>query len=261
MFDSARYRFEQPRLVTSLDDCWFYHAMDLPGAGAVGAEDGWDLRGRFDEYTGHVPLAGRSVLDVGTASGFLTFEAEKRGAQVISFDMASISQRQMVPSPAGADATELGKRRTRIPKMLNSYWFAHRDLGSRARVVYGDIYALAALVPACNVAIAGQILVHVRDPFAVLHQIALACTDTLIVTEGSFDSRSPTAVFLGMRSPGSWWHISNALYREWFALLGFAVESVTTSAYRCNDPELRGDVPLWTFVGRRQTETQPAITL
>jgi 2-polyprenyl-3-methyl-5-hydroxy-6-metoxy-1,4-benzoquinol methylase len=70
-----------------LADCWFYHTMDLPDVGTVTGS--WDLRGRFDEYVGHVPLAGKTFLDVGTASGFLSFEAEKRGADVVSFDAAS----------------------------------------------------------------------------------------------------------------------------------------------------------------------------
>jgi hypothetical protein len=37
------------------------------------------------------------VLDVGTASGFLSFEAEKRGAEVVSFDSASPKMHAGVP--------------------------------------------------------------------------------------------------------------------------------------------------------------------
>ena len=69
--------FAPPRFVDRLEDCFFYHAMDLPGFGLVPAH--WDLRGRFDEYIGGVDVRGKSVLDVGTATGFLSFEAEKRG--------------------------------------------------------------------------------------------------------------------------------------------------------------------------------------
>jgi hypothetical protein len=35
----------------------WYHSMDLPGIGPV--EGAWDLRGRFDDYIGHVDLAGK----------------------------------------------------------------------------------------------------------------------------------------------------------------------------------------------------------
>ena len=57
----------------------------------------WDLRGRFDEYIGGVDVAGKSVLDIGTATGFLSFEAEKRGARVVSFDMEKGSQQTFLP--------------------------------------------------------------------------------------------------------------------------------------------------------------------
>ena len=69
--------------------------MDLPGFGEVGK--GWDLRKTIDDYLGHFDFRGKRVLDVGTASGFLTFEMEKRGAEVVSFDMASRAQWQLVP--------------------------------------------------------------------------------------------------------------------------------------------------------------------
>ena len=70
--------FVEPRYVRDLDGCFFYHTMELPGFGEVKGQ--WDLRGRFDEYIGGVEVAGKSVLDIGSATGFLSFEAEKRGA-------------------------------------------------------------------------------------------------------------------------------------------------------------------------------------
>jgi len=51
--------------IPAIEDCRFYHAMDLPQLGFV--QGAWDLRGRFDEYIGGVGLKDRSVLDVGTA--------------------------------------------------------------------------------------------------------------------------------------------------------------------------------------------------
>ena len=73
--------------MTDVDECYFYHHMDLPGLDEVGK--GWDLRETINEYLGGYDFRGKRVLDVGTASGFLTFEMEKRGAEVVSFDMAS----------------------------------------------------------------------------------------------------------------------------------------------------------------------------
>jgi hypothetical protein len=56
--------------------------MDLPDVGTVTGS--WDLRGRFEEYVGTRPSCREAFPDVGTASGFLIFEAEKRGADGVT---------------------------------------------------------------------------------------------------------------------------------------------------------------------------------
>jgi len=45
------------------------------------AESYWDLRGQFEGYTGRVDVRGKRFLEIGAASGFVSFEAEKRGAE------------------------------------------------------------------------------------------------------------------------------------------------------------------------------------
>src|SRR5262245_36356241 len=66
--------YAQPREVTELSDCWFYHTADIPGHGCVQGQ--WDLRPNIDRYLGGVNFHGKRVLDVGAASGFLTFNME-----------------------------------------------------------------------------------------------------------------------------------------------------------------------------------------
>jgi hypothetical protein len=87
--------FAEPMAVSDPKDCRFYHTLELPVSGLQQGQ--WDLRGRFDDYTLAVPLAGRTVLDVGTASGFLSFEAEKRGAIVTGVEAASTSRWERLP--------------------------------------------------------------------------------------------------------------------------------------------------------------------
>src|SRR5438067_13687640 len=88
--------FAAPRHVENLADCYFYHTIELPGLGVQHGH--WDLRGRFDDYVGGVEVKGKSVLDVGTATGFLSFEAERRGAaRVVSFDMSDVRQQTLLP--------------------------------------------------------------------------------------------------------------------------------------------------------------------
>ena len=52
--------------------CQFYHSMTFPSGDEITGH--WDIRGRFDQYIGRYPLRGKTVLDLGTASGFIAFE-------------------------------------------------------------------------------------------------------------------------------------------------------------------------------------------
>src|SRR5260370_38962033 len=84
--------YAQPIAVRGPEECVFYHALDLPSFGAV--EGHWDLRGRFDEYVGYTDLRDKTVLDVGAASGFRPFEAERPGPTVRSLDAHSAAARE-----------------------------------------------------------------------------------------------------------------------------------------------------------------------
>jgi hypothetical protein len=229
-----------------LEDCLFYHAMEIPAVGEV--KGVWDLRGKFDDYVGHVSLAGQTFLDVGTASGFLTFEAERRGASVTSYDTDSAANYQSLPSPHVEDRSETMRQRR------NSYWLAHKAFGSRARAIYGNIYQLSRLVPQHDIAMVGQILVHLRDPLEAMRQASLVASRYLVVTEGSYHSDQPDMLFIGTPEVwSSWWHISDGLYRKWFSILGFELVSITRNKFTCDHPSMPGDVELWTYIGERIT--------
>lgn len=71
--------------VTDRGECFFYHTIDLKNGETVNGN--WDLRGREDAYFGGTDFAGKKVLDVGSATGALTFAMEDRGADVTSLDL------------------------------------------------------------------------------------------------------------------------------------------------------------------------------
>ena len=83
---SASKPWSQPKK----EDCVFYHWMDYPDGDTV--EGAWDIRGLFDQYIGNYPIRGKTVLDVGTAGGFLAFEAERAGARVTAIDALSAAE-------------------------------------------------------------------------------------------------------------------------------------------------------------------------
>jgi hypothetical protein len=233
-----------PNCLPALQECVFYHSMDLPGIGSI--EGDWDLRGKFDEYIGSIDVSGKTVLDVGTASGFLTFEAEKRGATVFSFDADGPERIQLVPP---AEITEYN--RSYFHGMRNSYRLAHHALKSKATPIYGDIYRMSEVVPRCDVVFVAQILVHLRDPLGGLQQASLAAKEHLIIVEGVDTAPAtdiPSAHFLAVQIQYGWWHLSLPLYQALLPKLGFSITSVKTAEYTSHGSSVH---KLTTIVARR----------
>lgn len=249
--------FAEPLPVSGPQECRFYHTLDLPVSGVQ--QGSWDLRGRFDEYTAHVPLAGMRVIDVGTASGFLSFEAEKRGADVVSVEASDLSRWQRLPFAQNMAFFDRPRWEVLAADHLDgvkrSYWLAHRELGSRARTHYGDAYRLPDTLGVFDVAIVGQILVHLRDVIEALTSVSRRCAKTLIIAEGMDPSDDPLSKLIGRANQPlldyAFWHHSVGLYREVLAMLGFTLRDQRVSAYRCNVEGNPIDTPITTLVFER----------
>src|SRR5262245_47521602 len=134
--------FAAPLKVEDPADCDFYHTMEVPGHGLMTGQ--WDLRGGVDDYLGKVVFAGQRVLEIGPASGFLTFEMEKRGANIVSVEVTAEHGWDFVPYPVNKMEELLVPWANQIERLKNSYWFNHAAHQSRAKVYYGDVYNLPA---------------------------------------------------------------------------------------------------------------------
>ncbi|HUA53752.1 MAG TPA: hypothetical protein VMB81_16385 [Candidatus Sulfotelmatobacter sp.] len=221
--------------------CIFYHTMDLPGFGHI--RGNWDLRESFGRYTGGVDFSGRSTLDVGTASGFLSFEAERRGADVVSFDSESLETHHGVPY---LDV----RRQHGVPPaenldfegLRNAYWLAHRALGSKVRCFYGDVYQLPDELGEFDIVLACSIFIHLRDPVAALTSITARCRNTLVITDGMTVSDLPVAVFLGYHDNpahhpnNTWWQYTTMLYSQILRILGFEIMRFEENSYPWRNP-------------------------
>lgn len=242
--------YAEPRAVSDPKDCIFYHTMDLPGVGLV--EGPWDLRAGVGDYLGQVPLAGKRALDVGTASGFLTWEMERRGAEVVAYDLSEQSQSwDLVPFGGSPDSTVAAERSAGLGRINAGWWLAHAALGSGARVSYGSVYEMPASIGPVDVAVFGAILLHLRDPFLALQRALALTTETVVVTEPAGraakllarlparvipriagDYRMPANLgFLPNPRVGlpyeSWWRLTPWAVGRMVGVLGFEVEGVT----------------------------------
>jgi hypothetical protein len=242
------WQFATPQEVSSAQDCYFYHTMDIPSAsGMVTHRGDWDLRGRYNDYLHGVHVTGKSVVDVGTATGWISFEVERHGAtEVVGVDMADDVPSQYVPYAL------LERRASQRPSCRAGYWYCHRQYGSSAKVVYGNAYTAGDHISGADVVILGQILVHQRDPLEVLHQCAKIADETLVIIEGSFEFDRPVMAFGGLEGNFySWFHLSTTMYHRYLEILGFKIFSMRKAAYRCNHPDQAGDVDVWTIVAKR----------
>src|SRR5438132_6567112 len=197
--ESLSIQFAAPVKVTDPAECDFYHRMDVPGLGQVGGA--WDLRDCINAYLGNYDFNGKRVLDVGTASGFLTFSMENEGAEVVSFDMVSGGQWDVVPQkkyrvdPQSYMALLVEADR----RLKNAYWFTHERVGSKAKAFYGDVYNLPEALGPFDVAVFGMIITHLRDAFRALYSASRLVRGDLIITRSHLINRR--------RPPksSSWW--------------------------------------------------------
>ena len=263
---TAPYAPEQD--VRSVEDCFFYHSMDLPGIGSVSGE--WDLRGRLDDYLGPIELSGKRVLDVGTASGFLCFEIEKRGADVVGFDLEDGAAWDLVPFGGCANPADVITRHNQIQRLHRSWWLARRAYGSRARVAYGNVYDIPESLGRFDIAVVGCLLLHLRDPFRALESVARLTDESLVVIDvvpGLSEARRavfkpPAPGLLPAGTPATmrfvpdplvakandtWWSLSPGIVARFLQVLGFGTIEVRYHLQRIHSDQYW----LYTVEGRR----------
>jgi SAM-dependent methyltransferase len=245
----------EERSMPSLDECYFYHVMDIPGVGRVGGE--WDLRGRVDDYIGRVDVSGRRVLDVGPASGFISFELEARGAEVVALELGEDSEWDIVPYAALDRVKLAAESREHLRRLTSGFWFAHRALGSHVRVVRGDAYTVPPDVGTVDIALLASVLLHLRDPFRAIDAVSKVTREAIVITDVA-----PPRTWLAHRILNdlphfrpdpttcepweSWWQLTPGILRRMLQIVGFA----DIRMHR-HSQTLRGkDVRMFTLVAR-----------
>jgi SAM-dependent methyltransferase len=254
----------------SVEECTFYHCMDLPEVGTQRGQ--WDLRPGIGSYLGDFDFAGAKVLEIGTASGFVCFEMERRGADVVAFDL-DLEDHQtydMFPGPPedrDPEGFTAGLQATRA-----AYWLAHDVLGSSARVVYGHANHLPDFLDGFDAVVFGNVLQHLQDPVGAL-LMAASRADAVIVTESDWKrgvaDDLPAMLWIDDSTPYSWYQVKPLLVESVLRSLGFEVAPTSWHdqllledvAYEPGmPPEARSwdagiEVPHYTVVARRPTLT------
>ena len=183
-------------------------------------------------------LAGKTVLDIGTASGWFAFYFEQAGATVTAVEIAQRSDFNHfgyvageVPEPAHDQSHGRGFRTMK------------KLLGSQVALEQGSVYDLGLhLLPnqSFDIVFLGCILLHLRDPVGALQAARRVAKQMVIATTIIDRHRLPQALpaMLWIRpEPNSigWWHPTKLAYQKWFEAAGFTNVDVERSVVQDAD--------------------------
>jgi SAM-dependent methyltransferase len=214
--------------MTIPDDCMFYQTIELPGIGVIPGS--WDHREACNVYLGHVDFHGKTVLDVGPANGFFSFEMERRGAKVVAIDLGQNSDWDVVPHPYLDEENSKANMRENVRKVENAFRYAHGLLKSKVELVYGTVYDVPRLIAPVDIALMSNVLQHFRDPLHAIEQVSKVVKETIIITEvlwhesPDFIDSSSMRLIPRAETPEcnhSWWQVSPSLIANFLGLLGF----------------------------------------
>lgn len=231
---------EAPWPMPASDFCNFYHSMDFPDGESVTGH--WDIRGRFEQYIGNYPLAGKTVIDVGTATGFCAFSAEQLGATVTATDLKHISEADFLPFrehpyQSGDRIPWEAKVQEDWRQLKSAFWYAWHKNNSKVGMSYTPLRDLRYTDERFDVVIAGALLEHLADPvgalgvFGRLAKEAVIIAFTPVLDSDELLMRPITAMADPHQEYYTWWALSRGLYRQIFGMMGFEIEVVPSHAY------------------------------
>jgi len=254
--------FVEPRIVSNPDECLFYHTVDVPGRGTF--KGFWDIRGREAEYLGNVSFAGRRVLEIGPATGHLTFFMEQQQAEVVSIEARDETVWELFwnlqePLPAHLQNV-VAEARKPHNEIKNSYWFCHNAFASKARVHYGTAYELPRELGEFDVSVMACVLLHNKNPLRIIENCARLTRDEIIIVEPVRErqlAQSSAEFVPAGEEPwwDTWWGFTPRFFVNVLRSMGFNDATVTHHTQTWFDKPLE----LFTVVAKRtQSQDQQA---
>ena len=178
----------------SLNDCEWYHAMDIPGIPGDGITPSvsFDCREDIGNILGNLDYEGKKVLNLGSITGYLSFEAERRGGDVTSIDLnvdssqmskQQATERDWVPRANEDWKKDLKAFMVREVLRRNAFWYAHKALNSKSKMLISHANNLPEELEMQDIGIIFSVLLHIRDPFLALQRMCSHVNEKIVITE------------------------------------------------------------------------------
>lgn len=243
----AFYAHPAARAVPDIELYHWYHTVDL-GNGLV-TPGQYDYRETVGAFPFPADMTGATLLEVGSATGFFSFEAERRGATVTSVELPSLHELDRFPgqtqtrllrrlaqmrtpdAPLDTDPlVAMSSGQTYFYHLDGPFQFCYRQLGSRVERIYSTIYNLKNSALAgrkFDFVLLGDVLVHLFNPVQALAVAAEFAAGQLIVSQllPEIETDLPVIQYVGGESLDEddiCWFLPNlAFFRQYCRKLGF----------------------------------------
>ena len=229
----ATFRESIRRLgIGGLENYYWYHTVDL-GNGLVTPGD-YDFRDQINSFGFPEDLRGKRVLDIGSATGYFAFEFEKRGAEVVSVELPSLAEWDMISGERGQIVNHMMRghkastpEEAYVRHLDGPFRFCHKMLGSKVTRCYSSVCDLTLDKVGgkkFELIYAGDILLHLFSPLKALDTLSTLCAGQIFVTlDVPFQhADQPYMRFVGKESEGrTWWLMSKLCLENMLKRVGF----------------------------------------
>jgi len=223
---------------------YWYHTINLgnelitPGV--------FDFRGNIAKYFFLENMHGVSILDVGAATGFFSFEFARRGAMVTATELPSLLELDTFPGQNIKDVLNKATKHAsgyvyQKPEQLDSellykllllepFTFCNQHLELKIPRRFVNIYNFSEETlgqPAFDWVFIGDVLLHTIDPFNALASAAKMCSNTLVIAQHISDSPDdrPLMLYIGGDNleddVSAWWRPNLSWFQHVLKKLGF----------------------------------------
>lgn len=216
-FEEMQRMTSQDELLAAVQSLEWYHTIDLGNGLATPGH--YDHRPFLSYYNLPEDLHGKTLIDIGAASGFFTFEFERRGARVTATDLPAWFDHDFGPNYRPDKTSESGASYLHSPFEL-----ARQALGSRASRKLINIYEISPeTVGTFDLSFCGSVLLHLTDPLKALWNIASVTREKAIIATviEPREPARPTATLVGHERGDVWWIPTRACFELMAVTAGF----------------------------------------